>query len=122
MKIDFRPQRLINNLVMEEKLNAKQVRRVIDIPAKSGVSRKTLDITYTKSDLMPTQWFVSSYNLYANRKGLGLKKSLVVDQNSLNNRNTVVTDYGQNGFRTKLDIKKIGQKIFKSRKYLSSDN
>lgn len=122
MKIDFRPQRLINNLVMEEKLNAKQVRRIIDIPAKSGVSRKTLDITYTKSDLMPTQWFVSSYNLYANRKGLGLKKSLVVDQNSLNNRNTVVTDYGQNGFRTKLDIKKIGQKIFKSRKYLSSDN
>ena len=122
MKIDFRPQRLINNLVMEEKLNAKQVRRVIDIPAKSGVSRKTLDITYTKSDLMPTQWFVSSYNLYANRKGLGLKKSLVTNQNSLNNRNTVVTDYGQNGFRTKLDIKKIGQKIFKSRKYLSSDN
>ncbi len=122
MKIDFRPQRLINNLVMEEKLNAKQVRRIIDIPAKSGVSRKTLDITYTKSDLMPTQWFVSSYNLYANRKGLGLKKSLVAEQNSLNNRNTVVTDYGQNGFRTKLDIKKIGQKIFKSRKYLSSDN
>lgn len=122
MKIDFRPQRLINNLVMEEKLNAKQVRRIIDIPAKSGVSRKTLDITYTKSDLMPTQWFVSSYNLYANRKGLGLKKSLVTNQNSLNNRNTVVTDYGQNGFRTKLDIKKIGQKIFKSRKYLSSDN
>lgn len=122
MKIDFRPQRLINNLVMEEKLNAKQVRRIIDIPAKSGVSRKTLDITYTKSDLMPTQWFVSSYNLYANRKGLGLKKSLVTNQNSLNNRNTVVTDYGQNGFRTKLDIKKFGQKIFKSRKYLSSDN
>ena len=120
MRIDFKPQKMINNLVTEEILNAKQVRRVIDIPAKSGTPRKTLDITYTKSEFLPTEWFVSNYNLYINKKGL--KKAFVATQKTSDKASSVVTEYGQNGFKTQLAINRNGQNVSKSKEYFNPNH
>lgn len=120
MRIDFKPQKLIDNLVTEEVLSAKQVRRVIDIPAKSGTQRKTLDITYTKSEFLPTEWFVSNYNLYTNKKGL--KKAFVATRKASDKAKSVVTEYGQNGFRTQIAIKKDGQNVSKSVEFLNPNH
>ena len=118
MRIDFRPQTMIDNLVSEEVLNPKQVRRIIEIPKKNSQGRKVLDITYTRSDFMPTQWFVSNYNLYTTRKGLALKKAYASTQKNANRTRATVTEYGQNNFRSQLTINKNGEKVTKSKEYL----
>lgn len=118
MKIDFRPQRLINNLVSEQK-HGMQVKRIIEIPAKSGSTRKTLEITYRKSHVLPTEWFVSNYNLYTNKKGQVLKKSYSAAQVSPDRRFSTVTDYGQQGFKSQLVIKRSGKNVSKSKNIYS---
>lgn len=118
MKIDFRPQRLINNLVLEQK-NGTQIKRIIEIPAKSANTRKTLEITYRKSHVLPTEWFVSNYNLYTNKKGQVLKKSYSVAQVSPDRRFSTVTDYGQQGFKSQLVIKRDGKDVSKSKNIYS---
>ena len=120
MRIDFKPQRMIDNLVSEEVLNPKQIRRVIEVPSKNRNTRKVLDITYTKSDFLPTEWFVSNYNLYTNKKGL--KKAFIATQKTSNEVNSFVTEYGQNGFRTQVAIKKDGQNISKSKEYFAPNH
>lgn len=117
MRIDFRPQAMINNLVSEEVLNAKQIRRIFEIPKNKKIARKVLDITYTKSDFMPTQWFVSNYNLYTTQKGLLLKKTLTTTQNAANQTKSTVTEYLQDNCKTQLTINKNGEQLAKSKEY-----
>ncbi len=85
MRINFKPQKLINSLALEEKIH-QGVRRVIEIDTPK---RKTIDMV-----LMPksysAEYYVSSYNVYdANSK---LLKSM-----QKNNGETVISTRNPNG-------------------------
>ena len=84
MRINFKPQKLVNSLALEEKIH-QGVRRVIEIDTPK---RKTIDMV-----LMPksysAEYYVSSYNVYdANSK---LLKSM-----QKNNGETVISTRNPN--------------------------
>lgn len=88
MKINFMPQRLKNNLVMEKFIeNGQALKRIIEIPGKNP---KVLDITYRKTDYLPTEWYVSSYNLIRRDKNSTLEKTLYSIKMFPNEQHTVV--------------------------------
>lgn len=61
MKVNFNPERQVKGLVLERLSdNGKELKRVFEIPGKKP---KTLDVTYKKSEFLPTEWYVSNYNL-----------------------------------------------------------
>lgn len=61
MKVNFNPERQVKGLVLERLSdNGKELKRVFEI---SGKKPKTFDVTYKKSEFLPTEWYVSNYNL-----------------------------------------------------------
>lgn len=73
MKIDFKPQRLINSLVLEEKI-PNGIRRVMQT---SGRNSKTIDMELSSLDSLgntyPKEYYVSSFKVYDTRSSSLLK-------------------------------------------------
>lgn len=90
MRIEFRPQSLTKNLVSEVLLNdGKTLNRIIET---TGKKPKIIQLTYKKSELLPTQWFVESYNVMK-RKGDGrVTKSFQVSQTQ-NNKDILIQNF-----------------------------
>ena len=121
MKIGFNPQVLLDNLVMEKfSDNGKSLRRIIEIPAKAQKSDKVLDITYKKSDFLPTQWYVANYNVTKRDGKKILEKTLVSEKVAPNDFHTVVRNYGANGFGREITIDNSNGNLFKTDKLFSS--
>lgn len=73
MKIDFKPQRLLNSLVFEEKIPGG-VRRVLQT---SGKKSKTIDMELSRLDSVgnayPKEYYVSSLKVYDTKDSSLLK-------------------------------------------------
>lgn len=70
MRIDFKPQRLLDNLVFEEKI-VGGVRRVFQTQGKKA---KTIEMELSNLDSLgnayPKEYYVSSYKVYGNDSSL----------------------------------------------------
>lgn len=117
MKIGFKPQVLVQNLAKETfSDNGNTLNRIIEIPAKANKPERVLDITYKKGDFIPTQWYVSNYNLF-NRDGKNVvRKTLQTNKAHANEIHSVVTTYGTNGYGKEVTIDVSGGEVSKSTK------
>lgn len=83
MRIDFRPQRLLNSLVFEEKV-PQGIRRIMNLDREK---RKTIDMIISKApNSYPKEYYVSSYKVY-DKTGL-VSKELNRDNNGIINITT----------------------------------
>lgn len=88
MKINFKPQKLVRNLVLEQKVD-KDVRRIFDV---QGAKRKTIDMTLSPAlNSYPKEYYVSSYKVYDVTGNL----SKAMEKNE--NGNTVVSTRNLDG-------------------------
>ena len=119
MKIGFKPQTLVANIASETFTdNGKTLNRIIEIPGKAGKSGKVLDITYKQGDFIPTQWYVSNYNLF-NRDGKNIvRKTLKTNKAHANEIHSVVTTYGTNGYGKEVTIDISNGEVTKSSKHI----
>ena len=102
MKIGFKPQNLVQNLVLEKfSDNGNSLKRIIEIPGKAP---KTLEINYKKGDFIPTQWYVSNYNVIKRDGKSSLVKTLESTKSYLNENHTVVQRYNKIGKPEQLTI------------------
>ncbi len=73
MKIDFKPQRLVNSLVLEEKI-PNGIRRVLQT---SGKNSKTIDMELSNLDSLgnayPKEYYVSAFKVYDTKNSSLLK-------------------------------------------------
>lgn len=93
MKIGFKPQKLVQNLVLEKfSKNGDMMTRIIEIPGKSP---KTLEINYEKTKFVPTQWYVSNYNVIKRDGKSTIVKSLESTKSFPNENHTVVQRYNE---------------------------
>lgn len=93
MKIGFKPQNLVQNLVLEKfSDNGNSLKRIIEIPGKAP---KTLEINYKKGDFIPTQWYVSNYNVIKRDGKSSLVKTLESTKSYLNENHTVVQRFNK---------------------------
>ena len=61
MRIDFRPQSLLNSLVLEERV-PQGIRRIMNL---DRANRKTIDMIISKvPNSYPKEYYVSSYKVY----------------------------------------------------------
>ncbi len=82
MKINFKPQKLVRSLVLEQKVG-QGVRRVLDV---QGAKRKTIDMTLSPAlNSYPKEYYVSSYKVYDSTG------TLAKAMNKNDNGNTVVS-------------------------------
>ena len=75
MKLDFKPQNLINNLVIEKKTEAG-IRRIFSTP------KRTIDMTISPLNSYPKEYYVSSFNVYDNKSNLIKSMHRTVDENN----------------------------------------
>ena len=75
MKLDFKPQNLINNLVIEKKTEAG-IRRIFSTP------KRTIDMTISPLNRYPKEYYVSSFNVYDNKSNLIKSMHRTVDENN----------------------------------------
>ena len=116
MKIDFKPQKLVNNIVTEHFTeNGTALNRIISIPAKNQRPERVLDITYKKSNILPTEWYVSNYNLFS-RNGKNVVHKTLTSEKNLNKTHTVVTTYGTCGYGRQVTINTANNNVSKSEK------
>lgn len=93
MKIGFKPQKLVQNLVLEKfSKNGDMMKRIIEIPGKSP---KTLEINYEKTKFVPTEWYVSNYNVIKRDGKSTIVKSLESTKSFPNENHTVVQRYNK---------------------------
>ena len=124
MKISFKPPKLMNNLVIEKYLESgNSLRRVIEIPTQPA---KVLDIIYTKTDFLPTEWYVSNYNVRRRDPNSTIEKSLTSVKTFPNEKHTVVQRINtSNGSFEQVTIDKsndaISKKVSKIKKITRSD-
>ena len=94
MKIGFKPQSLVQNLVLEKfSNNGNSLKRIIEMPGKNA---KTLEINYEKTKFIPTQWYVSNYNVIKRDNKSTFVKSLQSTKSFPNENHTVVQRYNEN--------------------------
>lgn len=114
----------MNNLVIEKYLESgNSLRRVIEIPTKPA---KVLDIIYTKTDFLPTEWYVSNYNVRRRDPNSTIEKSLTSVKTFPNEKHTVVQRINtSNGSFEQVTIDKsndaISKKVSKIKKITRSD-
>ena len=75
MKINFRPQKLMNNLVLENKTE-EGIRRIISTP------KRTIDMTISSLKSYPKEYYVSSFNAYDNKSNLVKAMKRTIDSNN----------------------------------------
>ena len=111
MRIEFRPQSLVKNIVTESlSKDGNTLNRLIEIPTSKYSKGKVLDITYKKNEFLPTQWYVSNYNLYR-RNNNGVTQTLVTKNINPQKSRTVVKKYTANGYGTERIIDNSNGKI-----------
>lgn len=91
MRIEFKPQCLLQNIVLEEFMEkGTKLRRVIETP------KRIIDLTYQKFDYLPTQWYVANYNVM--KRGFNGKVIKTFDTNkySADKSQTTVQNIYQN--------------------------
>ena len=102
MKIGFQPQSLVQNLVLEKfSNNGNSLKRIIEMPGKNV---KTLEINYEKTKFIPTQWYVSNYNVIKRDNKSTFVKSLQSTKSFPNENHTVVQRYNKIGKPEQLTI------------------
>ena len=83
MKINFKPQNLLNNLAIETKTSTG-VRRILSNP------KRTIDMNLSPlNNSYPKEYYVSSYNVYDRKSNLIKSMQRTVDSN--NNISTEIT-------------------------------
>lgn len=111
MRIEFKPQNLVKNIVTESlSKDGNTLNRLIEIPTSKHSTGKVLDITYKKNEFLPTQWYVSNYNLYR-RNSNGVTQTLVTKKTNSKKSCTVVKKYTANGYGTAKTIDNSNGKI-----------
>lgn len=114
MKIGFKPQKLVQNLVLEKfSKNGDMMKRIIEIPGKSP---KTLEINYEKTKFVPTEWYVSNYNVIKRDGKSTLVKSLESTKSFPNENHTVVQRYNKIGKPEQLTIDIVNGEVNKTTK------
>lgn len=114
MKIGFKPQKLVQNLVLEKfSNNGNSLKRIIEIPGKSP---KTLEINYEKTKFIPTQWYVSNYNVIKRDGKSTIVKSLDSTKSFPNENYTVVQRYNKIGKPEQLTINIANGEVNKTTK------
>ena len=104
MRVEFRPQSLVKNIVTENlSKDGNVLNRIVEIPAHNSNAGKVLDITYKKNEFVPTQWYVANYNLFQRNKK-AIAKTFDFTPISQNESHTVVKKYGANGYGTNKTI------------------
>ncbi len=91
MKIDFKPQKLVNSLVFEEKI-PNGIRRVLQT---SGNHSKTIDMELSKLDSLgnayPKEYYVSSFKVYDTKDSSLLKMMHRQVTGTTNSETAIVT-------------------------------
>lgn len=100
MKIGFKPQRLTQNLVLEEFSNkGNTLKRIIETP------KRIIDLTYQKSEFIPTQWYVANYNVMKRGSNGRVIKTFNANKFSANESQAIIQNiYPQSIQETKLHI------------------
>lgn len=102
MKIGFKPQKLVQNLVLEKFAdNGNTLRRIIEIPEKKG---KTIELTYKKGNFVPTQWYVANYNVIKRDGQSTLVKSMNSTKSFPDEVHTTIQRFGKTGKPEELTI------------------
>lgn len=118
MKIGFKPQSLVKNLVSEHFTdNGNTLKRIIEIPSKKP---KTLDITYKKTDCIPTQWYVSNYNLINRDAKSTVVKTMNSTKTFTDEIHTEIQKFGKTGKIEQLNIDIADGKVIKSIKKIDN--
>ena len=118
MKIGFKPQKLVQNLVLEKfSKNGDMMKRIIEIPGKSP---KTLEINYEKTKFVPTEWYVSNYNVIKRDGKSTLVKSLESTKSFPNENHTVVQRYNKIGKPEQLTIDVANGEVNKTTKTIEN--
>ena len=95
MKINFKPQRLISSMVMEEKI-PNGIRRLIQTDGKHP---KTIDMELSRLDSAgesyPKEYYVSSYRVF-DTKNSKMLKSLERNVTGTTNSESLVTNLNRN--------------------------
>lgn len=112
MKIGFKPQSLLKNLVSEHYAdNGNTLKRIIEIPANKP---KTLEITYNKTNFIPTQWYVSNYNVISRNSNSTVEKSMKSTKSFPDEIHTEIQRYDKKGEPEQLNIDIADGKVIKS--------
>ena len=102
MKIGFKPQNLVQNLVLEKfSDNGNFLKRIIEIPGKKA---KTLEISYKKANFLPTQWYVANYNVIGRDKQSTVVKTLKSTKSFSNENHTVIQRNNKIGIPEEITI------------------
>ena len=102
MKIGFKPQKLVQNLVLEKFAdNGNTLKRIIEIPGKKA---KTVEITYNKTNFIPTQWYVANYNVMKRDSHSTLVKSMSSTKSFPDDVHTTIQRFGRTGKPEELTI------------------
>lgn len=115
MRIEFRPQSFVNNLVLEQfSKDGKTLRRILEV---SGKKARTVELTYKQSDFLPTQWYVANYNVI--KRGLKgtLSKSFEVLEKDKEHSKSVVKEIYSNNYMRKLTIDINNKQVSSSEEY-----
>ena len=116
MKIGFKPQNLVQNLVLEKfSKNGDMLKRIIEIPGKSP---KTLEINYEKTKFVPTEWYVSNYNVISRNGKSSLVKTLESKKTLPNEQHTVVKRFNEKHQPEKLVIDVANGKVHKTKRHI----
>lgn len=112
MRIDFKPQRLLDNLVFEEKIIGG-VRRVIQTQGKKA---KTIEMELSNLDSLgnayPKEYYVSSYKVYG--KDSSLLKMMNRQVTDTANSETSIVKRNFDGKYDKSMIVRNNQTVIKS--------
>lgn len=102
MKIGFKPQKLVQNLVLEKfSNNGNSLKRIIEIPGRQA---KTVELTYKRADFMPTQWYVANYNVMKRDGQSTLVKSMKSTKSFPDDIHTKIQRLGRMGKPEELTI------------------
>ena len=102
MKIGFRPQKLVQNLVLEKfSDNGNTMKRIIEISEKNA---KTVELTYKKAKFVPTQWYVANYNVIKRDGNSTLLKSMTSTKSFPDDVHTIIQKKKKTGRPEELTI------------------
>lgn len=103
MNIGFRPQKLTNNLVLEQvSKNGKTLRRIIEVPGKKA---RTIELTYKQNEFLPTQWYVANYNVMKRGADGAVSKTFIADKTAKDKSKAVIQNiYPQSIQQITIDI------------------
>ena len=91
--------------------NGNTLKRIIEIPANKP---KTLEITYNKTNFIPTQWYVSNYNVISRNSNSTVEKSMKSTKSFPDEIHTEIQRYDKKGEPEQLNIDIADGKVIKS--------